>query len=130
MDVARILIRGKKGSDVLRGRGGDDVLLGSLGDDSLYGARGDDYLFGAKGFDVLIGGKGADVFRISKGQDVVLDFNIKQGDQIAYRESDVVEIAGDEQGAVVIASSTASILLLGVNQKDLADLGVDLFVHV
>ena len=124
------LIRGKKGSDVLRGRGGDDVLLGSLGDDSLYGARGDDYLFGAKGLDVLNGGKGADVFRISKGQDVVLDFNIKQGDQIAYRESDVVEIAGDEQGAVVIASSRASILLLGVSQEDLADLGVDLFVHV
>lgn len=105
---------GGTGNDKLYGGAGDDYLVGGEGDDKLYGGAGHDYLVGGEGNDllkgdagddVLIGGTGTDTLQGGKGKDTfffasgdssleqnlmdtIKDFNLKQGDKLAFQIAD------------------------------------------
>ena len=70
----------------LNGGEGDDILWGSDADESLIGDLGNDILFGGIGTNTLTGGSGADIFQFTKTstQDTVTDFNVAEGDTIAF----------------------------------------------
>lgn len=87
------LIFGEAGNDRLFGGSGQDYLVGGSGDDFLHGGAGNDTLIGGAGNDTLSGRQGADLFLGSTGMNIVEDFNITQGDLIAFRgftQSDLV----------------------------------------
>lgn len=87
-------VMGNAGNNQIHGEGGNDRLFGGLGQDFLFGGIGDDYLHGGAGNDTLTGGagndtlsgrQGADLFVASEGSNTVDDFNIAQGDTVAFR---------------------------------------------
>jgi Ca2+-binding RTX toxin-like protein len=94
---------GGAGEDVMYGNGGDDVMIGDAGltdaegdakdvmvggagNDILYGNGGGDFLYGLIGNDTLVGGSGDDlfVFDYGNGNDLVMDFDSKGNDLIAF----------------------------------------------
>ncbi|MEM1387123.1 MAG: calcium-binding protein [Pseudomonadota bacterium] len=77
-------LEGGSGKDRLVGLFGDDMLLGGDGNDALFGGHGDDTLVGGPGADRLYGGRGADLFVASAGNNDVYDFNLAQGDRVAF----------------------------------------------
>lgn len=98
-------IKGNKGDDYLDGGIGNDKLYGGAGHDYLVGGEGDDLLKGDAGDDVLIGGTGTDTLQGGKGKDTfffasgdssleqnlmdtIKDFNLKQGDKLAFQIAD------------------------------------------
>jgi Ca2+-binding RTX toxin-like protein len=87
--------------NLLRGEAGDDVLFGSLGQDTLEGGDGQDILNGNGGADCLLGGNDADVFLIDLSinpaiasnflaADTIADFSRLQGDTLSFGLSDGV----------------------------------------
>ena len=77
-DVVRVrgadetLVAGEAGNDQLFGGRGNDTLLGGADNDLLLGARGSDILFGGTGTDTLNGGEGDDVLDGGEGNDVLI----------------------------------------------------------
>ena len=77
------ILQGGIGSDQLYGGDGNDIIAGGADDDLLVGGGGNDKLYGDLQDDVLIGGPGADYFDCGEGIDVIMDFNLRQGDDRA-----------------------------------------------
>jgi Ca2+-binding RTX toxin-like protein len=82
-DNSHDILQGGIGSDQLYGGDGNDIIAGGADDDLLVGGAGNDKLYGDLQDDVLIGGPGADYFDCGEGIDVIMDFNLKQGDDRA-----------------------------------------------
>lgn len=92
-DIAKLVLTGTAGSDVLHGGASDDVLVGAGGHDQLFGESGVDVLRGGPGKDILVGGDGADTFEFGRATvgpavDVIRDFSHAQGDLIDLTEID------------------------------------------
>jgi Ca2+-binding RTX toxin-like protein len=77
------ILQGGIGSDQLYGGDGNDIIAGGEDDDLLVGGGGNDKLYGDLQDDIVIGGPGADYFDCGEGIDVIMDFNLKQGDDRA-----------------------------------------------
>ncbi|MEM8580330.1 MAG: type I secretion C-terminal target domain-containing protein, partial [Pseudomonadota bacterium] len=80
---------GSESNQFVNGDDGDNVLFGLGGSDHLRGRDGDDILVGGAGSDKLIGGSGADTFlfdtdALSGGTDDIKDFDLAEGDVIAF----------------------------------------------
>lgn len=70
--MAKKVIKGKKGDDILNGTKNDDVIKGKGGDDVISGGAGNDKLVGGAGNDVLRGGAGDDTLKGGAGDDRLL----------------------------------------------------------
>ena len=119
---------GQKGDDTIRGRRGNDILLantksqakkskyddnilrGGMGDDTLKGGNGNDKLIGGRGDDVLISGQGdnrlqgnsgADQFILSTGKDIIIDFQIKDGDQLNVENFTNISISQQDKDLLI-----------------------------
>lgn len=104
---SRNTLAGEAGNDVLRAGGGSDRLSGGNGRDQLYGDAGNDRLSGGRHADMLYGGDGkdrlvgdggadklyggddADTFVLRKGfgTDRVMDFDLSEGDRLAFDDN-------------------------------------------
>lgn len=82
----RDIIKGRGGDDIIKGKGGGDILIGGSGDDIIYGQKGrdvikgnsgDDDLYGNKAKDILVGGTDADDLWGGSGPDI---FRFRDGD--------------------------------------------------
>jgi Ca2+-binding RTX toxin-like protein len=128
----RIDVRGGAGNDVIQALlapAGVAVLNldGGAGNDVLVGSRGADTLDGGTGRDVLIGGAGDDTF-LGDDDVTVLDFRAGAGseDRLDLRGrgvddfGDVLALARDVGGGMVIDFGDDEITLLGVSTSQLA----------
>jgi Ca2+-binding RTX toxin-like protein len=66
-------IYGDAGNDIIRGGAGNDELYGLDGDDVIHGGSGDDKIIGKNGNDKLFGGEGGDVIQGNAGHDTIHD---------------------------------------------------------
>ena len=93
----------------VNGGEGHDTLWGSDADEFLNGDDGDDILFGGAGTNTLTGGLGADEFQFTKTSmnDTITDFNITEGDSLAFFNTGGAEFDKSsgvfENGALTIA---------------------------
>lgn len=96
-DMARAIVNGSFGSDVMtvltaeaivNGNGGNDILWSGKGNDQLYGGAdndkiygdlGDDLMSGGSGMDSLFGGAGNDTFDGGSGNDA---YSYDEGDDL------------------------------------------------
>lgn len=101
-----ILIARNGASSTLNGGNGDDWLISGSGGDTLNGGNGNDILIGGTGDDTLTGGAGADRFvfdgTINNGADRITDFNVGQGDKLAFigisSLADLGDVTAQQQG--------------------------------
>lgn len=125
--MAKKVIKGKKGDDILNGTKNDDVIKGKGGDDVISGGAGNDKLVGGAGNDVLRGGAGDDILNGGKGDDRLIggagDDTLKggagnniidggEGDDLVVLDGDIADavITKDGNGFVIVtAKGTHSI---------------------
>jgi len=115
---------GGSGNDTLSGGGQNDNLLGGAGNDNLSGGNQNDTLIGGAGNDTLSGGTGADRFVFNnptEGVDTITDFNISQGDLLAFQAS---AFSGLNLGTTLIYNSVTG--ALSFNGTQLATLSTGL----
>lgn len=89
-DLARMVLVGGEGNDILRGGNGNDVQDGGSGDDSIYGVGGRDKMSGGSGNDALFGQRGSDHLNGGSG------FDKLDGDMPGYPDGrDVADGGGN-----------------------------------
>jgi VCBS repeat-containing protein len=122
---ANTTLNGGNGKSVLDGTGGHDILLGGNGPDVLIGGPGDK----------LTGGNGPDVFVFGQhfGLNTITDFDVKN-DAIQVSKgvfatvTDLLNHTADSAaGAVITASATDQITLVGVTKAQLMAHQVDFY---
>lgn len=70
------ILNGGTLADLLTGGAGADEIFGGADIDKLFGGDGDDNLAGGAGDDLLTGGAGSDLFVVDAGTDKVLDLGL------------------------------------------------------
>jgi VCBS repeat-containing protein len=110
----------------LIGGNGKNVLDGTAGHDILLGGNGPDVLIGGPG-DKLTGGNGPDIFLFNQhfGLNTITDFNVNNdaiqlSKALVKSVTDVLNHTTDSAaGAIIAASATDQITLLGVTKAQL-----------
>ena len=72
-NIAKNVLNGMGGDDVIAGYFGDDTVNGGAGDDTLFGGFGNDEIDGGPGVDDMHGGYGDDTFVVDSTDDVVVE---------------------------------------------------------
>lgn len=90
-DLAKLVLVGGAGEDVLRGANGNDEMDAGKGDDSLYGVGGKDKMKGGSGNDILRGQRGSDLLKGGSG------FDLLEGDMPGYPDGRDVADGGSNR---------------------------------
>ena len=119
----------------LNGGNGKSVLDGTAGNDILLGGNGPDVLIGGSG-DKLTGGNGPDIFVFGQhfGLNTITDFNVNN-DAIQVSKAlfasatDLLNHTADSaSGAIITASATDQITLVGVTKAQLMAHQADFYI--